>query len=133
MIAKQQETQCDIVTGTRYNLGGGVFGWNFKRKLISNGANVLARTLLNPGVSDLTGSFRLYKRQVLDRIMNQDEPLPKGYAFQMAIIVRAEALGFKVEEVPIEFVDRIFGESKLGANEIITYLRGVFNLFFYLP
>lgn len=55
---KQSETGADIVTGTRYVKGGGVHGWNLMRKLTSRGANVLAQTLLWPGVSDLTGSFR---------------------------------------------------------------------------
>lgn len=52
------ETGASIVTGTRYVKGGGVHGWNLMRKLTSRGANVLAQTLLRPGVSDLTGSFR---------------------------------------------------------------------------
>lgn len=55
---KQIGTGADIVTGTRYVKGGGVHGWNLMRKLTSRGANVLAQTLLWPGVSDLTGSFR---------------------------------------------------------------------------
>lgn len=55
---KQLETDADIVTGTRYLKGGGVHGWDFRRKLTSRGANVLAHTLLWPRVSDLTGSFR---------------------------------------------------------------------------
>lgn len=53
----------------------------------------------------------------------------KGYAFQMEIIIRAQAMDYKVKEVPIIFVDRIFGESKLGANEVLIYLKGVWNLF----
>lgn len=57
-IRKQLETGASIVTGTRYVTGGGVHGWNLMRKLTSRGANVLAQTLLWPGVSDLTGSFR---------------------------------------------------------------------------
>jgi dolichol-phosphate mannosyltransferase len=55
---KQLETNADIVTGTRYIQGGGVHGWDLRRKLTSRGANVLAHTLLWPNVSDLTGSFR---------------------------------------------------------------------------
>lgn len=54
------ETGASIVTGTRYVKGGGVHGWNLMRKLTSRGANVLAHTLLWPGVSDLTGSFRYF-------------------------------------------------------------------------
>lgn len=58
LLRKQLETGASIVTGTRYVKGGGVHGWNLMRKLTSRGANVLAQTLLWPGVSDLTGSFR---------------------------------------------------------------------------
>ena len=63
-IRKQQEGNFDVVTGSRYINGGGVFGWNWRRKLTSRVANFIADTLLNPGVSDLTGSFRLYKKEV---------------------------------------------------------------------
>lgn len=64
-IAKQETEDFDIVTGTRYAGDGGVYGWDFKRKLISRGANFLATVVLRPNVSDLTGSFRLYKTPVL--------------------------------------------------------------------
>ncbi|GAB4818235.1 hypothetical protein N2152v2_005281 [Parachlorella kessleri] len=128
MIKKQQQTNCDIVTGTRYKHGGGVYGWTFKRKLTSRGANFLAQTLLQPGVSDLTGSFRLFRKPVLEHLMRLVKS--KGYAFQMEVVVRARQLGYTVEEVPIVFVDRIFGKSKLGGAEIALYLKGLFNLFF---
>ena len=119
--------QCDLVTGTRYQAGGGVYGWDLNRKMTSRVANYLAATLLNPQASDLTGSFRLYKKEVLKKIM----PMVKarGYVFQMEIITRAQYLGHTIEEVPITFPDRIFGESKLGANEIVSYLRGLVDLF----
>jgi dolichol-phosphate mannosyltransferase len=65
MIAKQREGNFDIVSGTRYEGDGGVQGWDLKRKLISRGANFLAAMLLWPAVSDLTGSYRLYRRAVL--------------------------------------------------------------------
>lgn len=55
---KQKEKDLDIVTGTRYISGGGVYGWDLKRKIISRGANLLAKLVLWPGVSDVTGSFR---------------------------------------------------------------------------
>ncbi len=70
-IEKQLATDCDVVTGSRYISGGGVFGWNLKRKTISVGANHLAATLLQTGVSDLTGSFRLFKKPVLESLMKQ--------------------------------------------------------------
>ena len=57
-IAKQQEQDYDVVSGTRYVGSGGVYGWDLKRKIISRGANFVTQTLLRPGASDLTGSFR---------------------------------------------------------------------------
>lgn len=67
--------------GTRYAYGGGVYGWDIKRKLISLGANLLSRILLQHGVSDATGSFRLYKKEVLEKIIVDSKS--KGYVFQM--------------------------------------------------
>ena len=81
MIKKQKAGDYDIVTGTRYSGNGGVYGWDLKRKLVSRGANLFADTVLRPGVSDLTGSFRLYKRAVLESAIAQTES--KGYTFQM--------------------------------------------------
>lgn len=101
----------DIVTGTRYALGGGVHGWNLKRKLASRAANYFADILLNPGVSDLTGSFRLYKREVLQQLIATMKS--QGYAFQMEVMVLAKSMGYSVAEVPICFVDRIFGGQQV--------------------
>ncbi|KAI1004015.1 Dolichol-phosphate mannosyltransferase subunit 1 [Podosphaera aphanis] len=130
MIAKQKTLATnggyDIVTGTRYAGDGGVYGWDLKRKLVSRGANLFADTVLRPGVSDLTGSFRLYKKSVLQRVIESTES--KGYTFQMEMMVRAKAMGCTVAEVPITFVDRLFGESKLGGDEILEYVKGVLTL-----
>lgn len=68
-IKKQKEGDFDVVTGSRYIPNGGVFGWNLRRKLTSRVANFIADTLLQPGVSDLTGSYRLYKKNVFESIM----------------------------------------------------------------
>ena len=67
----QQQGNYDIVTGTRYRGSGGVYGWNFKRKLVSVGANFLAQFFLSPGVSDLTGSFRLYRKECLQALTEE--------------------------------------------------------------
>ncbi|KAL7070644.1 hypothetical protein ACQ4LE_010153 [Meloidogyne hapla] len=130
MIALQNKHNYDIVTGTRYSLGGGVSGWDFRRKLISRGANFLAQFLLEPGVSDLTGSFRLYRKNVLADLVSLS--ISKGYVFQMEMMFRAKKMGFSVGEVPIEFVDRFYGESKLGGQEIVEYLFGLFRLFVFV-
>lgn len=67
--------------------GGGVYGWDLRRKLTSRVANFMAASMLNPKASDLTGSFRLYKREVLEAIMPKVKS--RGYVFQMEIITRA--------------------------------------------
>lgn len=126
MIRVQKTRDYDIVTGTRYAGDGGVYGWDLKRKLVSRGANLFADTVLRPGVSDLTGSFRLYKRAVLEKVIAQTES--KGYTFQMEMMVRAKAMGCSVAEVPISFVDRVYGESKLGGDEIVEFAKGVGKL-----
>ena len=125
-IKKQKETKANIVSGTRYVAQGGVFGWDLRRKLTSRVANFIADFLLDPKCSDSTGSFRLYERDVLEVLMNKVKS--KGYAFQMEVIIRAREEKYEIAEVPITFVDRIFGESKLGTNEVVTYLKGVWNL-----
>lgn len=129
MIHLQTTKDYDIVTGSRYTssrAGGGVYGWDLKRKLVSKGANIFADTLLQPGVSDLTGSFRLYKRNVLGKAIANVQG--KGYVFQMELICLAKSMGYTIAEVPITFVDRLYGESKLGGDEIVEYVKGVFKL-----
>eukprot|EP00899_Mesostigma_viride_P021217 jgi/Mesvir1/29097/Mv18403-RA.1 len=126
-IRLQREKNLDVVTGTRYVGNGGVYGWDLRRKVISRGANFLASVLLQPSVSDLTGSFRLYRKSCLSALMTRC--VSKGYVFQMEIIVRARQAGYSIGEVPITFVDRMYGESKLGSMEIWSYLKGVLGLF----
>ncbi len=104
-----------------------MYGWDVKRKLTSRVANYLASILLSPRVSDLTGSFRLYKKEVLAKLMALT--ISKGYVFQMEMMVRARQCDFSIGEVPISFVDRIFGESKLGPDEVVGYLKGLVSLF----
>ncbi|CAJ1055450.1 dolichol-phosphate mannosyltransferase subunit 1 [Xyrichtys novacula] len=126
-IEKQKEGNYDLVSGTRYKGNGGVYGWDLRRKVISRGANFLTQVLLRPGASDLTGSFRLYKKEVLESLV--ERCVSKGYVFQMEMIVRARQLNYTVGEVPISFVDRVYGESKLGGNEIVSFVKGLITLF----
>lgn len=129
MIHLQKEGNLDVVSGTRYQgKEAGVFGWDLKRKVISRGANLLTQILLRPNASDLTGSFRLYKKAVLQTLV--ESCVSKGYVFQMEMIVRARQHGFSIGEVPITFVDRVYGESKLGGNEIYQFAKGLLYLFY---
>lgn len=82
---------------------------------------------MNPQVSDLTGSFRLYKRHALEALI--PACITRNYTFQMEIIVRARERGLRIGQVPITFVDRVYGESKLGASEIVGYVKGLWQLF----
>ena len=75
----------------------------------------------------MTGSFRLYKKNVLETLMKSVKG--RTYVFQMEVVVRAKQMGYTVAEVPIIFVDRLYGESKLGAGEIVSYLKGLWDLF----
>ncbi|KAI4468780.1 dolichol-phosphate mannosyltransferase subunit 1 [Holotrichia oblita] len=126
-IEKQKSENFDVVSGTRYLGSGGVNGWDFKRKLISRGANFLTQLLLRPGASDLTGSFRLYKKDVLQKLI--ESCVSKGYVFQMEMIIRARQLDYTIGEVPIMFVDRVYGESKLGGTEIFQFVKALLYLF----
>lgn len=127
MIKLQLAHDYDIVSGTRYQGSGGVYGWDFKRKLISRGANFLSQILLRPGASDLTGSFRIYKKRVLEKLIANC--VSKGYVFQMEMIVRARQFNYTVGEVPITFVDRVYGQSKLGGTEIYQFAKNLLYLF----
>ncbi|ERT00685.1 dolichol-phosphate mannosyltransferase [Sporothrix schenckii 1099-18] len=126
MIALQATADYDIVTGTRYAAGGGVHGWDLRRRLTSKGANIFADTVLRPGVSDLTGSFRLYKRSVLEKLFESTDV--RGFGMQMALAVTAKAMGYTIAEVPITFVDRVYGDSKMSASDIAEYVTGVVKL-----
>lgn len=117
----------DVVYGSRYVPQGGICGWDFFRKMTSRVANYLTVQMLDVYVSDFTGSFRIYKRTVFEELIK--EVKNKGYAFQMEIIVRACWKNYKVGEVPIVFVDRMYGSSKLGPNEIYIYLKSLWTLF----
>lgn len=105
----------------------GVYGWSPFRKIISRGANFFASFLLKPEISDLTGSFRLYDRKKFFELIKDVKS--SGYAFQMEIIVRAKYKGLTINEIPISFVDRLMGKSKLGMKEVVNYFISVLSLY----
>ena len=103
----------DLVLGSRYVEGGGVRNWSFVRRFISAGGSFYARVLLGVRVRDLTGGFKCIRREVLERI-DLDGIDSKGYAFQIETTYRALRAGFRVREIPIVFVDRVVGGSKMS-------------------
>ena len=103
----------DLVLGSRYVPGGGVENWGAIRRAISWGGSLYARLVLGVPVRDLTGGFKCFRRPVLEAL-----PLgqvhSRGYAFQIELTYRACRNGFRVVELPIRFVDRVVGGSKMS-------------------
>ncbi|WUR05150.1 dolichol monophosphate mannose synthase [Vairimorpha necatrix] len=126
MIRIQNITGCDLVSSSRYIKNGGVYNWSLYRKLVSRGANNLAKLVLNLRSSDLTGSFRLYKTEVLRILLGNC--VSKGYSVQMEMMCQAEKRRFKIEECPIIFYEREVGVSKLGSKEILNFLLSILQL-----
>ena len=102
----------DLVLGSRYVEGGRVANWGLVRRFISRGGSLYAQVLLGLRVRDLTGGFKCYRRAVLEALP-LDEIHSRGYAFQIETTYRAIRKGFRVHEVPIAFVDRAEGGSKM--------------------
>jgi dolichol-phosphate mannosyltransferase len=107
------EAGADIALGSRYVPGGGTADWSLVRRFVSAGGSFYARTLLGIGIRDLTGGFKCFRREVLERL-DLDAIHSKGYAFQIETTYRALRIGFRVVEVPILFSDRTEGSSKMS-------------------
>ena len=112
LIAAAQDG-ADLVLGSRYVDGGSIGSWGPVRRLVSAGGSWYARVLLGTHLRDLTGGFKCYRRRVLETI-DLDAIRSKGYAFQIETTYRALRAGFRVVEVPIHFVDREVGGSKMS-------------------
>jgi dolichol-phosphate mannosyltransferase len=103
----------DLVLGSRYVAGGAVGNWGVLRRFVSAGGSWYARIVLGAPVRDLTGGFKCYRRTVLETI-DLGAIDSKGYAFQIETTYRALRAGFRVVEIPITFVDREAGGSKMS-------------------
>ena len=113
----------DVVLGSRYVSGGGVVDWGPIRRLISRAGSAYARAVLGVGIRDLTGGFKVFRRQALEAIGLETVP-SLGYAFQVETTYRALRGGFRVVEVPIVFRERRVGQSKMtGAIVLEAALR----------
>ena len=110
--------RADASVGSRWVPGGGTRNWSFLRTFISRGGSVYARLVLGVPVSDLTSGFKCFSRQVLQQL-DLTTVRSNGYAFQVEMNYRCYRRGFRVAEVPIVFVDRRVGKSKMGTH-IVT-------------
>jgi dolichol-phosphate mannosyltransferase len=109
------EAGADLALGSRYVDGGSVEDWGAVRRAVSAGGSWYARTLLGIDVRDLTGGFKCFRREVLERV-DLDRIHSRGYAFQIELTYRALRSGFRVAEVPIRFTDRLDGHSKMSRS-----------------
>jgi dolichol-phosphate mannosyltransferase len=103
----------DLVLGSRYVPGGRVENWGAVRRFVSAGGSLYARLFLGVPIRDLTGGFKCFRREVLERL-DLDRIHAKGYAFQIELTYRSLRAGFVVTEVPIRFADREVGSSKMS-------------------
>ena len=108
----------DLVLGSRYVEGGEVGNWGAVRRAVSGFGSLYARTLLSVPIRDMTAGFRCYRAEVL-RAIDLDAIHSKGYAFQIESTYRTLRVGFRVVEVPIRFVDREAGGSKMSGAIVL--------------
>jgi dolichol-phosphate mannosyltransferase len=117
----------DVAIGSRWVGHGGTRNWSFLRTLISRGGSLYARLFLGIPVHDLTSGFKCFSRHVLERLDLQSVR-SNGYAFQVEMNYRCHRAGFHIREVPIVFVDRRVGKSKMGTHIVVEAMLLVLRL-----
>ncbi len=114
----------DLVIGSRWVPGGSVVNWPLRREALSRGGNLYVRLLLGIDVRDATAGYRLFRRSTLEKI-DLDQVRSTGYVFQTDMVTRTLHAGLVVREVPIEFVERVHGESKMSGAVAAESLRRI--------
>jgi dolichol-phosphate mannosyltransferase len=122
----------DLAIGSRYVAGGGTENWGLGRRLISRGGGLYARSVLGVGVHDLTAGFKAWKADTL-RGINLGAVSARGYGFQIEMTFRTLRNDFRVVEVPIRFVDRRVGQSKMSGSIFFEALTLVWLLRARIP
>lgn len=107
----------DVVIGSRYIRGGKIEGWEWYRNVLSSGANILAHLCTGLAARDATGGFRCFQRKVFERI-DLMTITSEGYSFQMELLWRCQQAGLSIREVPITFINRTRGSSKISSREV---------------
>jgi dolichol-phosphate mannosyltransferase len=116
--------EADLVIGSRWVPGGSVVNWPLRRELLSRGGNIYVRLLLGVDVRDATAGYRLFRRSTLEKI-DLESVQSTGYVFQTDMVARTLAAGLTVREVPIEFVERVRGDSKMSGAVAAESLRRI--------
>ncbi|QES51152.1 dolichol-phosphate mannosyltransferase [Streptomyces venezuelae] len=111
----------DLVLGSRWVPGGRVVNWPRHREILSRGGSTYSRLMLDVPIRDVTGGYRAFRRQTLEGL-GLEEVASAGYCFQVDLARRAVQKGFRVVEVPITFVEREFGDSKMSKDIVVEAL-----------
>jgi dolichol-phosphate mannosyltransferase len=127
LYAACHEKNNDLAIGSRYCKGGKVKNWPFGRILMSYFASIYVRMILFIGIKDTTAGFKCYRRKVLRKV-KFDNIHFKGYAFQICMKYGARKHKFKIIEVPITFIDRLHGQSKMNAGIFKEAFYGVWKM-----
>lgn len=117
----------DLVLGSRYSNGVNVVNWPMRRLLLSYFANMYTRVITGLPVKDATGGFKCFRRKVLETI-NLDRVKSNGYAFQIEMTYKAFKKGFRIKEIPIIFIDRMKGKSKMSKRIVREAIFMVWKL-----
>jgi dolichol-phosphate mannosyltransferase len=119
----------DVVLGSRYVTGGGYEDWPWHRAFLSTMSNLVARTALRLTPKDCTGAYRCFRRAVLEQVAFENI-VSRGYSFQEEMLWHCSGRGWTIAEVPIRFVDRAAGQTKMGVHEIWGGVWTVLRLMF---
>lgn len=114
----------DLVIGSRWIPGGSVVNWPWEREVLSRGGNLYVRLLLGIKVRDATAGYRLFRRTTLEKLQ-LESVRSTGYVFQTDLVTRTLRAGLAVREVPIEFVERVRGESKMSGQVAVESLKRI--------
>jgi dolichol-phosphate mannosyltransferase len=112
-LAGPESEGADLVIGSRWIPGGSVVNWPLRREALSRGGNLYVRLLLGISIRDATAGFRVFRRSALEKI-DLSSVRSTGYVFQTDLVTRCLRAGLTVREVPIEFVERVRGASKMS-------------------
>lgn len=118
------EDGADLVIGSRWVRGGSVVNWPFYRQLISRTGSTYARLMLGLGLRDITAGYRAFRRTTLEKL-DFDSIESKGYGFQVDLAWRVAKMGLSVVEVPVTFVERELGSSKMSGNIVVEAMVNV--------
>jgi dolichol-phosphate mannosyltransferase len=124
---RELEAGADLVIGSRNIPGGNVVGWGAGRHLLSKGGSLYSRSILGVAIRDLTSGFKAFQRKALEAIV-AGNVVSNGYSFQIEMTYRALRLGLDVREVPIVFVDRQVGASKMDRTIVLEAVTTVWKL-----